>query len=81
MRDKYPKPASSPVAEKPLAPTRAYLKHATGTAEPDAAPEMRSGNGGELLSAARKTVDADRNSGSAAFVAASRALGVAPHAA
>ena len=53
----------------------ARLTHATGTAEPEAALEML----GELPGAGKKTVGADKNYDTAAFVAASRELGVTPH--
>jgi hypothetical protein len=53
----------------------AKLSHATGTAEPEAALEMLGG----LPGGAKKTVGADKNYDTAAFVAAARALGVTPH--
>jgi IS5 family transposase len=53
----------------------ARLSHATGTAEPEAALEML----GELPDAGKKTVGADKNYDTAAFVAAARDLGVTPH--
>jgi len=53
----------------------ARLTHATGTAEPEAALDML----GELPGAGKKTVGADKNYDTAAFVAASRELGVTPH--
>jgi len=53
----------------------ARLTHATGTAEPEAALDML----GELPGAGKKTVGADKNYDTAAFVAASRGLGVTPH--
>jgi predicted component of type VI protein secretion system len=52
----------------------ACLTHATGTAEPEAA--------GDAAGSARrgqKTVGADKNYDTAAFVASSRAAGVTPH--
>jgi transposase len=53
----------------------AKLSHATGTAEPEAALEML----GALPGGAKKTVGADKNYDTAAFVAAARELGVTPH--
>jgi len=53
----------------------ARLSHATGTAEPEAALEMLDG----LPCGARKTVGADKNYDTAAFVAAARAMNVTPH--
>ena len=53
----------------------ARLSHATGTAEPEAALEML----GALPGGAKKTVGADKNYDTAAFVAAARDLGVTPH--
>jgi len=53
----------------------ARLTHATGTAEPEAALEML----GALPGTGKKTVGADKNYDTAAFVAASRDLGVTPH--
>ncbi len=53
----------------------ARLTHATGTAEPEAAMDML----GELPATGKKTVGAHKNYDTAAFVAASRALGVTPH--
>ena len=53
----------------------ARLTHATGTAEPEAALEML----GELPGSGKKTVGADKNYDTAAFVAASREQGVTPH--
>jgi transposase len=53
----------------------ARLTHATGTAEPEAALDML----GDLPGAAKKTVGADKNYDTAAFVAAARDLKVTPH--
>jgi transposase len=53
----------------------ARLTHATGTAEPEAALEML----GELAGSGQKTVGADKNYDTAAFVAAARDLRVTPH--
>jgi transposase len=53
----------------------ARLTHATGTAEPEAALEML----GELPGSGKKTVGADKNYDTAAFVAAARGLNVTPH--
>ena len=53
----------------------ARLTQATGTAEPEAALEML----GALPGSGKKTVGADKNYDTAAFVAASRELGVTPH--
>jgi transposase len=53
----------------------ARLTQATGTAEPEAALEML----GELPGSGKKTVAADKNYDTAAFVAASRELNVTPH--
>ncbi|MEO9191987.1 MAG: IS5 family transposase [Acetobacteraceae bacterium] len=53
----------------------ARLTLATGTAEPEAALDML----GALPAAAKKTVGADKNYDTAAFVAAARALNVTPH--
>ena len=53
----------------------ARLSHASGTAEPEAALEML----GELPDAGKKTVGADKNYDTAAFVAAARDMGVTPH--
>ena len=53
----------------------ARLTQATGTAEPEAALDML----GELPGTGKKTVGADKNYDTAAFVAASRELGVTPH--
>ena len=53
----------------------ARLTHATGTAEPQATLEML----GEMSSSGKRTVGADKNYDTAAFVAASRELGVTPH--
>jgi IS5 family transposase len=52
----------------------ARLTRATGTAEPEAALDML----GELPAAGDKTVGADKNYDTAAFVAAARKLGVTP---
>jgi transposase len=53
----------------------ARLTHATGTAEPEAALEML----GALPGSGKKTVGADKNYDTAAFVAAAREMGVTPH--
>ena len=53
----------------------ARLSHATGKAEPEAALEML----GELPDPGKKIFGADKNYDTAAFVAASRDLGVTPH--
>jgi len=53
----------------------ARLTHATGTAEPEAALKML----GDLPAAGNKTVGADKNYDTAAFVAAARARNVTPH--
>ena len=53
----------------------ARLTHATGTAEPEAALEML----GERPDPGKKTIGADKNYDTAAFVAASRDIGVTPH--
>ena len=53
----------------------ARLSQATGTAEPMAALEML----GALPASGRKTVGADKNYDTAAFVAAARKLNVTPH--
>jgi transposase len=53
----------------------ARLSQATGTAEPETALEMLS----ELPGSAKKTVGADKNYDTAAFVAAARDLNVTPH--
>jgi transposase len=53
----------------------ARLTHATGTAEPEAALAML----GELPGAGRKTIGADKNYDTAAFVADARTLNVTPH--
>jgi transposase len=53
----------------------ARLTRATGTAEPEAALEML----GELPGSGKKTVGADKNYDTAAFVAASRERNVTPH--
>jgi transposase len=53
----------------------ARLTLATGTAEPEAALEML----GERAGSGQKTVGADKNYDTAAFVAASRELNVTPH--
>jgi transposase len=52
----------------------ARLTHATGTAEPEAALDML----GDLPGSAKKTVGADKNYDTAAFVAAARDLKVTP---
>ena len=53
----------------------ARLTHARGTAEPEAALDML----GDLPGSARKTIGADKNYDTAAFVAAARDLKVTPH--
>ncbi len=53
----------------------ARLTHARGTAEPEAALGML----GDLPGSARKTIGADKNYDTAAFVAAARDLKVTPH--
>jgi transposase len=53
----------------------ARLTHATGTAEPQAALDML----GDLPGSTKKTVGADKNYDTAAFVAAARDLKVTPH--
>jgi transposase len=53
----------------------ARLTHATGTAEPEAALAML----GDLPGSGKKTVGADKNYDTAAFVAAARDLNVTPH--
>ena len=53
----------------------ACLTHATGTAEPEAALSMLEA----LPDTGHKTVGADKNYDTAAFVASSRAAGVTPH--
>jgi transposase len=53
----------------------ARLTLATGTAEPDAALDML----GELAGSGKKTVGADKNYDTAAFVAAARTLNITPH--
>lgn len=53
----------------------AWLTLASGTAEPEAALDML----GELPAAGNKTVGADKNYDTAAFIAAARALEVTPH--
>jgi len=53
----------------------ARLTRASGTAEPEAALDML----GELPAAGDKTVGADKNYDTAAFVAAARELNVTPH--
>ena len=64
-----------PMENKNALVVDARLTHATGTAEPQAALEML----GEMSGSGRKTVGADKNYDTAAFVAASRELGVTPH--
>ena len=51
------------------------LTHATGTAEPEAALEML----GERPDPGKKTIEGDKNYNTAAFVTASRDIGVTPH--